>query len=44
MKHIQTISKAPARAADIPVSEIIAFIVAILTAISTLISVKEATS
>ena len=41
MKHIQTVSKTPVRAEDIPPADLMAFIIAILGAIAILLQAKE---
>jgi hypothetical protein len=41
MKHVNTVSKVPAHAADIPVSTKITFIVAILTAFTPILTAKQ---
>ena len=43
MKHVKTISRHPVEAADIPISELMTFIISILNAIATLLTAKEAT-
>ena len=41
MKHVKALSKAPTRAEDIPIEDIITFVTAVLTAIASLLSAKE---
>ncbi len=41
MKHVKTMSKTPARAADIPVTVKVDFITAILTAFTPILEAKE---
>lgn len=41
MKHVRTISKTPGPAEDAEISEILAFIIGVLTAIMTLMQAKE---
>jgi len=41
MKHIQTVSKSPVRAEDIPAADLMAFIIAILGAIAVFLQAKE---
>jgi hypothetical protein len=44
MRHIKSVSKSPSRAQDIPISDLMAFIVAILSAVAALLAAKEATT
>ena len=42
MKHLNAVSKKPARAADIPVSALLTFVIALLQAFTPLLVAKEA--
>jgi hypothetical protein len=41
MKHLKTVSKTPARAADIPVSSKLQFVISVLNAFTPLLVAKE---
>ena len=44
MKHVKTVSRTPTRAADIPVDDLLTFIISLLNAVGTLLTAKEDTS